>query len=43
MDIINFCNKYNISLTPQQLRAAERINGNTLIVATPGSGKPPCL
>ncbi len=39
MDIINFCNKYNISLTPQQLRAAEKINGNTLIVATPGSGK----
>ena len=39
MNINDFCNKYNINLNSQQKEAVESVNGQTLLLAVPGSGK----
>lgn len=39
MDYNQFKEKYNIRLNPQQEDAVTRINGQTLLLAVPGSGK----
>ena len=40
MNYQEFCRKYNIhGLNPQQTEAVKRINGATLLLAVPGSGK----
>ena len=36
---IEFSSKYNVELDEQQTRALQRVGGNSLIVAVPGSGK----
>lgn len=38
-DYFEFARKYNISLDPQQERAVQSVNGATLLLAVPGSGK----
>lgn len=37
--VIAFCNKYNIHLSEQQMKAVQTIDGQTLLIAVPGSGK----
>ena len=39
MDYTQFKEKYNICLNPQQESAVTRVNGQTLLLAVPGSGK----
>lgn len=39
MDYNEFCQKYDIRLTKQQATAVQRVNGATLLLAVPGSGK----
>lgn len=39
MDYNEFCQRYNIKLTEQQAAAVQRVNGATLLLAVPGSGK----
>lgn len=37
--LTNFLTKYNLNLTPQQKEAVSTVDGNTLLLAVPGSGK----
>lgn len=39
MTFEEFKHKFNITLNPQQEQAVQRVNGNTLLLAVPGSGK----
>lgn len=39
MNFRQFCDKYNVLLTNQQATAVQRVDGATLLLAVPGSGK----
>ena len=39
MDYKEFCAKYHVRLNDQQSTAVQRVNGATLLLAVPGSGK----
>ena len=39
MDYKEFCAKYHVRLNDQQATAVQRVNGATLLLAVPGSGK----
>lgn len=39
MDFQQFCERYHVQLNEQQAAAVQRVNGATLLLAVPGSGK----